>query len=141
MSTLVRRVNPLSDMLDWLETETSMPLRGTAHYIRVEDYLEDGAYVVRAELPGMDPDKDVEISVEGDLLTIQGHRREESKDKYHSEFRYGSFTRTVRLPAGSRAEEVEATYGDGVLKVSIPMGEVAPSVTKVPVQRAPETTG
>ena len=60
---------------------------------RVEDYLQEGNYVLRAELPGLDPEKDVEVSVEGGTLTIQAERHEEHKEPHHCEFRYGSLTR------------------------------------------------
>lgn len=136
MSTLARRTNPLSDMLDWLESETSFYPRDTTHYIRVEELEEDDAYVVRAELPGVDPDKDIAITVSGDVLTIEGHRQEEQKDKRHSEFRYGSFTRALRLPPGADPEQVSAGYADGVLEVRVPLGEVKPAVTTIPVQRS-----
>ena len=136
MSALVRPPIPFSDLIDWLETETGSSLRNAAHYIRVEDFSDDGCYVVRAEMPGVDPDKDVEIFVEGDLLRIEGHRQEEEIDKHHSEFRYGSFTRTLRLPAGARAAEVKASYADGMLEVRVPMREIEDEVTKVPVERS-----
>ncbi|HET6949050.1 MAG TPA: Hsp20/alpha crystallin family protein [Acidimicrobiales bacterium] len=106
--------------------------------VRVEEYVDDGTLVVRAELPGIDPDKDVELSVTDDVLLIQAHRQERSehkdKDTYRSEFRYGSFTRHVPLPPGVKADDITATYTDGVLEVHAPMAEEAkPATTKVPV--------
>lgn len=53
---------------------------------------------MRAELPGIDPDKDVQITLEDNVLTLHGERREEVKDKHRSEFRYGAFSRAVRCP-------------------------------------------
>lgn len=137
MATLARRT-PTSwgEMLDWLESGPNLALRGLTHGIRVEDFVEDDTYVLRAELPGVDPDKDIEVEVTGDVLTITGRRREESRDKNHSEFRYGSFTRSVRIPAGCDPSEVAATYSNGVLEVRVPIGEARQEVTKVPVQRA-----
>lgn len=136
MTTLAMRTNPLTDILDWLESETSLPLRGTTHFIKVEDYQEDGAYVVRAELPGVDPEKNVEITVTDDVLTIQGRRQEGNKDKHHSEFRYGSFTRSLRLPPGAEADKVTAGYHDGVLEIRVPAGgDTKQAVTTVPVER------
>jgi HSP20 family protein len=139
MATLAKRTSsPMAEMLDWLESNSPLSLRGLglAPYVRVEDYMEEGAYVVRAELPGIDPDKDVEVSVEHDMLTIRGERREETKEKNHREFHYGSFIRTVSLPKGADADKITASYTDGVLEVRVPTsGEEKPTV-KIPVQRA-----
>ena len=72
----------------------------------------------------------------GDVLTISGRRQEEERDKNHSEFRYGSFSRSVRLPPGIDRTSIAATYDNGVLEVRVPVGEARSEVTKVPVQRA-----
>jgi hypothetical protein len=76
------------DLFDWLE-DFPRPMRRPfteVQPIRVEDYEEGGRYVMRAELPGIDPDKDVEITVEDGMLTVRGERREETKEKHRSEF-------------------------------------------------------
>jgi HSP20 family protein len=78
---------------------------------------------VRAELPGVDP-KELEISVLGNTLTVAGEKKETSEkrdgDYFHREARYGSFRRTVTLPAGVTAENVKADYANGVLTVRLP---------------------
>jgi HSP20 family molecular chaperone IbpA len=74
---------------------------GGEHVIRVEKSTEEGAYVVRAELPGIDPGKDVEITVQDGVLTVHAERSKEERAKHRSEFRYGSFTRVV--PGESRS--------------------------------------
>lgn len=139
MTTIARRTSgPMAEMLDWLESisPSSMHGLGLAPYVRVEDYVDDGDYVLRAELPGIDPEKDVEVTVENDMLTIRGERREETKDKSHREFHYGSFRRTITLPKGASADKITASYTDGVLEVRVPTtAEEIPSV-KVPVRRA-----
>ncbi|MGW3046284.1 Hsp20/alpha crystallin family protein, partial [Kitasatospora sp. NPDC001159] len=91
------------------------------HVIRVEESEEDGAFVIKAELPGIDPDKDVEITVEGGVLTVHAERREEKREKHRSEFRYGSFTRSIRLPEGCQEGDITAGYDKGVLTVKAPM--------------------
>ncbi len=136
MSTVARRTNPVSEMLDWLESGPGLSLRTMGNYIRVEDFTEEGSYVLRAELPGVDPDKDIGVTVEGDVLTVHGERREEERDKNHSEFHYGSFSRSVRLPRTAKAEDVTATYRDGVLEVRLPLGPEPTGATHVPVQRS-----
>jgi HSP20 family protein len=109
-------------------------------WLRVEEFVDGGTQVVRVELPGVDPDKDVDISVVNGILRISAKReeREEHKEKgsYRSEFRYGTFLREVALPEGCREEDITASYKDGVLEVRAPVGEVAaPAPTKVPVTR------
>ncbi len=103
------------------------------HMIAVEEFRENGTFVVKAELPGVDPDKDIEITVSGDVLTVHAERSEEEKDKQRSEFRYGSFTRNLRLPEGARADDITAAYDKGVLTVRAPVGEVAPPTQRIQV--------
>jgi HSP20 family protein len=112
-----------------------------AGWLRVEEYRDGDEVVVRAELPGIDPDKDVELSMSDGVLHIAAHREEKSekkgKDGYHSEFRYGSFTRTVALPAGLDETSVKATYTDGVLEVRVPVGpEPKETITRIPVTKS-----
>ena len=113
------------DLFDWLEDFPRPTFRPFSEVqpIRVEDYEEEGRYVMRAELPGIDPDKDVEITVEDGMLTLRAERREETKDKHRSEFRYGMFSRTVRLPRNADPDDIKATYNNGVLTISVGMKE------------------
>ncbi len=91
-------------------------------------------------MPGIDPDKDVQITVSDHTLHLRAERREETKteDKgsYRSEFRYGTFSRTVQLPVGATEKDVKATYRDGILEVRIPVDRRAAEARKVQVQRA-----
>jgi HSP20 family protein len=109
-------------------------------WLRVEEFVDDGMLVVRAELPDIDPDKDVELSVASGVLHLRARREEKSetkdKDVYRSEFRYGSFVRNVTLPDGVDIDDITASYKDGILEVRAPMPkEVKPEVTKVPITR------
>lgn len=109
--------------------------------MRVEEFQDDDTLVVKVEMPGLDPDKDVDIDVTEQTLRIRAERREESKveakkGQYHSEFRYGSFSRTVPLPPGATDQDVEATYKDGILEVRIPIDHRKAEARKIPVQRA-----
>jgi HSP20 family protein len=83
----------------------------------------DDAVTVKAEIPGVDP-KEVDISISGDVLTIKGHKGEEKEEKgksYHRiERSYGSFARSVLLPAAIDAEKVEAKYDKGLLEITMP---------------------
>lgn len=107
--------------------------------IRVEEEHEDGAIVVRAELPGMDPDKDIDVTVTEGMLEITAHReqREETEEKgrVRSEFHYGSFLRRLSLPPGA-SDDVSATYHDGILEVRVPVADVTgPQRRAIPVSR------
>ena len=64
-----------------------------SHIIRLEDELKEGRYEVRAELPGVDPAKDVDITVRDGVLTIKAERTEKKESSGRSEFSYGSFMR------------------------------------------------
>ena len=138
LSTSIRKRNALPNLLDWAD---AMPTFFTGRNpldvknIRIEDSMKDGKYVVRAELPGVDPDKDVDISVDDNVLTISAHRSEEKSENSHSEFRYGSFTRAIRLPRGAKEDTISANYADGILSVSMTVDEQSGSSHRVPVSR------
>jgi len=121
MAELARRGSPghLSSLFDWLDAPWPSFWPMSAQTFRVEDYTKDGRYVVRAELPGLDPDNDIEITVEAGVLTIHAERREERTEPYRSEFRYGSMTRSVALPPGADPDKITASYRQGILEVSI----------------------
>ena len=91
--------------------------------MRVEDYVSEGKYVVRAELPGIDPEKVVEITVDDGVVTVKAERPQEKKESGRSEFRYCSFARSVTLPAGADEKNVAASYRDGILEVRTPIKE------------------
>lgn len=113
---------------------SASPAAFGSHLLRLEDTVEDGHYVVRAEIPGIDPEKDLEVSIQNGRLTIQAERTEKKEHKGRSEFSYGSFHRSVTLPPGATEEGIEATYTNGVLSVSVPMGETKELVKKIDVQ-------
>jgi HSP20 family molecular chaperone IbpA len=104
--------------------------------MRLEDELEDGRYVVRAEMPGIDPAKDVDITVRDGQLTIKAERTEKKDFNGRSEFSYGSFVRTVSLPAGADEGDIKATYDQGILTVSVAISEPKPVERRVQVQSA-----
>jgi HSP20 family protein len=83
----------------------------------------DKEIVVTAELPGLD-EKDFEVTLAGDVLTIRGEKKAETEnrngDAYYVERRFGSFSRSVRLPFEAGNENVEARYDKGVLTITVP---------------------
>jgi len=127
------------DVFDWLEgtlpASMSWFSRPWTPLMRLEDKLEQDKYIVRAELPGVDPDKDVEITVADGVLTISAERREEMTDKDHSEFRYGSLMRRVTLPTGAQVENLKADYSDGILEVVVPVKAAPDTTRRIPVTR------
>lgn len=92
--------------------------------LAVDLYEEKGDVIVKMNLPGVDA-KELDIEIDGDVLTISGSRQEEhetdEKDYYSKEIRRGSFMRSVSLPASVDAEKAHASYKDGVLSVTIPV--------------------
>jgi HSP20 family protein len=85
---------------------------------------DDGNLVVRADIPGIKPEE-VKIEVRGEILTVSGEHeeREEKKDKHYlrRERRYGSFSRSIALPAGVDPKKIKAKTKDGVVAVTIPL--------------------
>jgi len=105
------------------------PASGSA--VPVEDYIRNGQYELRAELPGLDPERDIEITVAGEILTITAHRPEETRGRQHSEFRYGTAERSFRLPPSADLSRIQASYGHGILTVCV---DLAPD-TEAPLSR------
>ena len=98
--------------------------RGRAWIPAVDIVRDDGNLVLRADVPGITPDE-VKIEVEDDILTISGEHEEttEEKDKEYvrRERRYGSFTRSMALPAGVDPKAIKAETRNGVVEVTIPL--------------------
>lgn len=94
----------------------------------VDIYQDSDKYVVKAELPGMKKE-DIEVSLDGNTLTIFGERKQEEEKKegenYRSERFFGRFQRSITLPDEVQANKIEATYKDGVLNVTLPKAEGA----------------
>src|ERR1700752_5275971 len=121
MSIILRR-DPrtvIPDFIDWFEEPflTLRPYLGQP--IRIEDYTEDEHYVVRAEIAGIDPEKELEVSAGAGFLSIRAERSSQAEGKHRSEFRYRAFSRTVALPPGADADDVTAAYADGILTVKV----------------------
>ncbi|WP_165789244.1 Hsp20/alpha crystallin family protein [Mycolicibacterium agri] len=144
MSSLAVRKQPQSWLPDWSEMFTGFPswtasLRPLfdTHLIKLEDEMADGHYLLRAELPGIDPDKDVDITVRDGQLTIKAERTEKKESKGRSEFSYGSFVRSITLPPGADEDDIKATYDKGILTVDVALREqAAPAEKHIEVQAA-----
>ncbi|GII80800.1 alpha-crystallin [Sphaerisporangium rufum] len=126
----------MPDLMDWLEAPFSMGrMYSGGRMVRFEDTMQDGHYIVRAELPGIDPEKDVEVVVANGMLTIRGERREERAEKHRTEFHYGEFSRSVPLPSGALEQDVKATYHDGILEVDVKLAKEKPQGHRIQIEK------
>lgn len=96
------------------------------------------ALTVSAELPGMD-EKDIDVRIDRNLLTLRGEKREETSDKeakgHWTERRYGRFERMIPLPDGLKPDEAKATFRKGVLRIEIPRtAEAAASARRIDIE-------
>jgi len=124
----------IPDFIDWFE-EPFLTLRPyLGQVIRIEDFTEDGHYVVRAEIAGIDPEKDLEVAVGAGYLSIRAERSSQVEGKHRSEFRYGAFSRTLELPPGVDTDDVTADYTDGILTIKMAVkGERKEAAKTIPV--------
>ncbi len=113
--------------IDWMNSKI--------HPIRVEEFVKNDEIVIRVELPGIDPDKDVHIDIRDGLLTVSGERKEELKTEKRSEFYYGSFTRTIALPTGATDKGVKALYKDGILEVRVPTPQEMHQAKRIMIEK------
>jgi len=154
MDMLTKR-NPLQEMFDveremreisrrifgssWL---APVAVDGISWTPAVDVFSRQGDLVVRADLPGIDPDKDVDITVENGVLTIKGERRHEEKteeENYHRfESSYGSFQRSVPLPKDVDADDIRASYENGILEVVVPKAAELTSPKRIPISAGSE---
>lgn len=109
---------------DWEQSGTSL-----GAYVPAMDLLEqDDQLIVKAELPGMTAE-DIDISVQGNVLTLRGEKKEERNEEgkrfHYVERRSGMFHRTLSLPTEVDAENINASYRDGVLTIKLPKSEAA----------------
>lgn len=127
MAALLPRL--FGDMSDWFEAEFPR----SAQMMRVEDRITDKEYVLRAEVPGLDPEKDVQVSALNGVLTVRAERREEEKGLNRSEFHYGLLHRSVRLPANADEENIKASYRKGILEVTVPLTAPEPAGRQIAI--------
>jgi HSP20 family protein len=136
--------NRLDRLFDeWMRMQPMRRLLGAEtpgeEIIRVDEYRDDDVQVIRAELPGIDPDKDVELTVAGGMLRINAERRTEEqteeKGVIRREMRYGSFTRSLPLAEGATDADIDASYKNGVLEIRVPVAQpvARPEPKMIPV--------
>jgi len=130
----------MSGLFRWPALEEYRPkgLKEITWAPTVDAYEKDGAFFIKAELPGVKKE-DVQVSLNEGILTIQGKRQEEQEVKeadYHARERFsGSFRRAFALPDGVDAGKISAEYKDGVLEVQVPLpAEAKPQTATIPVK-------
>ena len=140
MSTLQERMNRLfSDQLGAITHDEAL----TGNFVPPVDVYEDeNSIQVRLEVPGID-EKDIDIRLENNVLTVHGERKfekEEKEENFHRiERRYGSFTRSFTLPSTVNSEDVQADYDKGVLKIRLAKrAEAKPKQIKVNINKTLE---
>lgn len=130
MDLLMRRLNG-----DWPGLGASA---SQAWVPAVDVFDRDEDLVIRAELPGIDPEKDVEITLREGVLTIRGERRHEARSTQNGmeriESATGSFSRSVALPEGVTEEDVRAQYENGILEVVVPGAAKLSGVRRIPIK-------
>jgi HSP20 family protein len=139
--------NPLGDLLDiqnvmnrLFDFNLGRLSTPTSSWVPALDIYEDKDHViVKAEMPGME-EKDIDINLERNTLTIRGEKKFESEvkeeDYFHVERSFGKFQRSLELPSGVDSSAVKAIYKNGVLEIRLPiMEEVKPKQIKVEVQK------
>ncbi len=127
VSGFQREMNKLFDSFfrgNWQDQETSLSVWTPA----VDITEQEDAYRVNVELPGVDKN-DVSITLESNILTIRGTKKQEKEEKgkeYHRvERSYGSFHRSFTLPTSVQADKIDAVFKDGILNVTLPKAEEA----------------
>ena len=134
LSTMKKEMDRLFDRF-WDEGIPRLPAMGDwAPAMDVSETKD--AVMVKAEVPGMES-KDIQLSLQDQLLTVKGEKKEEKEDKdehyYRMERSYGAFVRTVRLPATVDGSKVTATFKNGLLKVTLPKSTTAKGTT-IPIK-------
>ena len=135
----VLRWKPFRDIDRFFDEDSPvMALPKFGFDLAVDVYEKNGNVIAEMHLPGIDPEK-IDISVEENYLKISGSREEkkeiEEKDYYSKEIRHGSFERTIPLSHAVKKDKADASYKDGVLKVTIPKDERKDGTVKVKVTK------
>jgi HSP20 family protein len=131
---------PADSTSDWAGSPLSTlhHLADQAWLLLVEQYPDGASYVIRLEIPGIDPAKDLTVSVETGTLTVRAERRRTGPEDSQSEFKYGSCSRTIALPLGTNIHDVSASCHDGILTVRVGMQpEYQHGARSIPVQVEP----
>jgi len=144
MAALERRMDDI--VREFLGTRARLSYPASPEFIRkpfapaADVFARDGDFVVKLELPGMEPERDVTVEVRDQTLVIKGERKQteevKERDYHRMEASYGAFERHIPIPVGIDEGAIKATYVDGVLEVVVPKGaakEQLPKARRIPV--------
>jgi HSP20 family protein len=136
--TMLRRSDPFRDLISLREAMNQLfeesivrprsmaVARPATGSLAIDMYETDEAVVVKSAIPGVDP-ADIDISIQGDTLTIKGETKREEKIEQESylcrEHYYGAFSRSLTIPAAIEADAAEAEFEDGILTLTLPKAE------------------
>ena len=102
--------------------------------LRIEEYTDGDTYIVRAEAPGVDPEKDIKVTFDHGRLGIRIERVDQRTDKLHTEFHYGAWARSIQLPTGTKEDGITASYEDGILEIRVPVADKPATGREIPVK-------
>ncbi len=130
LTTMQREINRLFDNLFRGDMQDDGSYGASVWAPAVDIAEQDNQYVMKAEMPGISKD-DVKITIESNILTIRGEKKQEKdvKQEHYQriERSYGSFQRSFTLPGMVKNDNIEAVYNDGVLTITLPKAEEARS--------------
>jgi HSP20 family protein len=138
LDLLPRLMSMPGRILAELPVPDPLDLFADRHRLPVEAHEEPGWFEVRAEIPGIDPTSDVEITARDSELLIKAQRVQRTESSGPSEFRYGDFKRAVSLPSKANPLDITTTYDKGILTVWVPLSANGRQAIEEPV-RVPVT--
>lgn len=139
---MIRPINPVHDLVQFSDLMDRMfsnaPVGEGRHTLALDVLESNNRLVISAAVPGIRPE-DVQVSVENNVLTITGEFRSQVEDRdakvYRQENRYGSFTRSLKLPANLDLDQIDAEFNFGMLNITIPRVETKREVAiRVPIR-------
>jgi HSP20 family protein len=135
----------VDDLLEHSGFEQHRPMNWESSSLRpaIESFVNGDQLTIRVDLPGIDPES-IDVRVVGGFLTLKGSREESQESKhaqyYRRETRYGVFERTIQMPEGVKAEDLNATHKNGVLELTAMLPKKGASKqVKVQVQKQEDT--
>lgn len=133
LGTLHREMDDLFRRTFGMTTEPALE-RGAFITPAVNTFVKGDTYFVEAEIPGVNK-KDLDVTIEGNVLTLRGERKEsketKEEDYYIREAQYGSFIRRLTLPEEVNSEKIQASYENGILRISMPVTKKVTTGRKV----------
>lgn len=116
-----------------LEDSAMSLLAMLSRSVRIEEHVDGKTYTLRAEVPGVDPAKDLTVTYHDGALRLQIRRTDARKDKTHTEFGYGTYDRTVSMSTDVDQDSIHASYADGILEVSAKVSDVPTAHRQIPI--------